>query len=131
MWLAIIGVVVIGFVILMVAKTAAMNSDARSQELVIRLMLALTESKQPRPSSFRLIKNADGSTSYDPPMPRDIIQGWNEVTKWLIAATPDKSPGQRVTMVAHALSLVKPQMDQWDFANFHGFSRNWDGYSTY
>lgn len=130
MWLAIFGVVAIGFVIFLVAKTAAMNNDPRSQELAMRLMLALAESKQPRPSKYRLVKNDDGSTSYDPPMPRDVIEGWNEVKKWLVAETPDKSPGQRTTMVAHALSMVKPQMDQWDFANFHGFARNWDGYST-
>jgi len=26
--------------------------------------------------------------------------------------------------------MIKSQMDRWDFANFHGFARNWDGYST-
>lgn len=130
MWLVIAGVVIVGFVIFMVAKTAAMNNDPRSQELALRLLAAFAESKQPRAKSYRLVKNDDGTTSYDPPMPRDIIQGWNDVKKWLVTETPDKSPSQRTTMVAHALSMIKSQMDRWDFANFHGFARNWDGYST-
>lgn len=131
MWLVIVGVVVVGFIIFMVAKTAAMNNDPRSQELARRLLADLAESKQPRAASYRLVKNDDGSISYDPPKPRVITESWRDTTKWLVAETPDKSPGQRTTMVAHALSMIKPQMDRWDFANFHGFARNWDGYSTY
>jgi len=97
----------------------------------MRMLAALAESKQPRPASQKWIRNDDGTSYFDPPSPKDIVQGWGLILKWLVAETPDKSPGQRTTMVAHALSMIKPQLDQYDYANFHGFARNWDGYSTY
>lgn len=130
MWLLIIGVALVGFIAFGVIKTAAMNNDPRSQELVARLMLALAESKLPRPKSQKFIRNDDGTSYLDPPTPKNIIEGWADVLRWLVAETPDKSPGQRATMVAHALSVIKPHLDEYDFANFRGFARNWDGHTT-
>ena len=128
MWLFIIGGAISVYLIL-VAKTAAMNKDPRSQELATRLLAALAESQRPRPDSQKLISNEDGSTYWYPPKPIDIIEGWGLIMSWLIAATPEKSPGQRITILAHAISMIKPYLDKYDYDNFCGLGRNWNGYS--
>lgn len=129
MWIIVaVGVVVVA-IILMVAKTAGMNSDPLQQELAGRMLGALAESRLPRPSSQRLVKHEDGTTTLEPPAPQDIVEGWADVKRWLVAATPHKSPGQRQTMVAHALSMMKPHLDEWDYDLFRRFGRIWDGYS--
>lgn len=130
MWLLVTGGVVVGLIIYVVVKTAAMNSEPRSQELAGRLMAALAESKQPAPERRKIIRHDDGTITFDPPLTKNIIEGWHDVMHWLVSETPDKSPGQRTTMVAHALSKIKPLVTEYDFANFRGFARAWDGYTT-
>lgn len=131
MWLIVIGVVVVGFTIFMVIKTSAMNNDPRSQELAVRMLAAIAESKLPMPTSQRLVKNDDGGFSYLPPKPTPITQGWKDIAKWLVAETPDKSPGQRTTMMAHSLSMIKPQISERDYRDIASLSRQWDGYTAF
>lgn len=130
MWLAIIGVVVVGFTIFMVAKTAVMNNDSRSQELAGRMLAAIAESQQPRNDGFKMMTKEDGKLGLAP-QPRDITLGWKDIAKWLVTETPDKSPRQRTTMMAHSLSMIKPQISERDYRNIASLSRQWDGYTTF
>lgn len=127
MWLILVGLLVVGFLIFTVAKTGSMNADPLQQELAGRMMAALAESKMPQPAGQRWVKREDGTSAFEPPSPKGIIQGWDDVKRWLVEATPNKSPGERRTMVAHAISMMKPHLDEWDYDLFRRFGRVWGG----
>lgn len=101
---AIIAVTMI--LLLFVALTRDANKDPTQRELAELMLRVLNESKS-REKLFQY--------------------GWQDVRNFLAERYPNHSIGQRQTKLAHALSVIRPMLNELDYDLLRGFCRSYRG----
>ena len=119
--------VIVGGCFVVVSRTASMNKDAVQQELAALMMAVLAEAKAEDDGSRKMRRDDNGSWKLDRPLKRDFIEAWNDVRVFLASRYPSLSIGQRQTKLAHALSLIRPMLDEWDYDLLRRFCRSYNG----